>query len=193
LVVHGRSASSGAISTPQTPAAGGFTACLCRAGRGASWSGPACYDEGAVKRLGQNVRLFDRMTHPPLDNPNRIAPLHGRAGAAATWLAFVALLGNVLLPVALSIIVLKEPGGGIPGVGICGHWPADAPGKTKPGLVVHHCPLCTVPLAPLPRSPRFAVPGEVAAGSRPQQPLTTVSVAPVRRGRMQARAPPSVV
>ena len=133
------------------------------------------------------------MTHPSLDNPDRIALLHGRARAAATWLAFVALLGNVLLPAALSIIVLKERGGGVPGVGICGQWPADAAGKTKPGLVVQHCPLCTVPLAPLPLSPGFVVPGEVADGSRPPQPLTTVSAAPIRRGRMQARAPPSVV
>jgi hypothetical protein len=132
------------------------------------------------------------MTQPPLGNPDRIALLHGRARAAATWLAFVALLGNVLLPTALSIIVLKESGRDLPGVGICGQWPGDAPGKVKPGLVVQHCPLCTVPLAPPPRSPGFAVPGEVADESRPPQPLTTVSVAPIRHGRMQARAPPSV-
>jgi hypothetical protein len=132
-------------------------------------------------------------THPPSDNPDRIAPLHGRARAAATWLAFVALWGNLLLPAALSIIVLKEPGRDIAGVGICGQWPGDAPGKTKPGLVVQHCPLCTMPLAPLPRSPGFAVPAEVADGNRPPQPLTTVSVAPIRHGRMQARAPPAVV
>lgn len=133
------------------------------------------------------------MTQPPLDNPDCIAPLHGRARAASTWLAFVALLGNILLPAALSIIVLKEPGRDIPGVGICGQWPGDGPGKTKPALVVQHCPLCTLPLAPLPRSPAFAVPGEVADESRPPQPLTTVPVAPIRHGRMQARAPPSVV
>jgi hypothetical protein len=133
------------------------------------------------------------MTQPPLDNPDRIAPLHGRARAAATWLAFVALLGNILLPAALSIIVLKEPGRDSLGVGICGQWPGDAPGKTKPGLVVQHCPLCTVPLAPLPRSLGFALPAEFVDESRPPQPLTTVSIAPFRHGRMQARAPPSAV
>jgi hypothetical protein len=133
------------------------------------------------------------MTHPPLDNPNRIAPLHRRARAAATWLAFVALLGNVLLPVALSIIVLKEPGRDLPRVVICGQWPGDAPGKAKSGLAVQHCPLCTVPLAPLPRTPGFAAPSEAADRSRSPQPPTIVLVAPIRRGRMQARAPPSVV
>ena len=133
------------------------------------------------------------MTHPPLGSQNRMAPLHGRARVAATWLAFVALLGNVLLPDALSIIVLKESGRDLSGVVICGKWPGDAPGKTKPGLVVQHCSLCTVPLAPLPRTPGFAVPGEVADGSRPPQPPTTVSLAAIRHGRMQARAPPWVV
>ena len=132
------------------------------------------------------------MTHSLLGNLHRIALLQGPARAAATCFVFVALLGNVLLPAALSINVLKEPGRGVPGVGICGQWPGDAPGKTKPGLVVQHCPLCTVPLAPLPRSPGFAVPGEVADESRPPQPMTTVSVAPIRHGRMQARAPPWV-
>jgi hypothetical protein len=132
------------------------------------------------------------MTHSPLDNSGRIAPLHGRRRAGATWLAFVALLGNVLLPAALSIIVLKEPGHGIPGVGLCGHWLGDAPGKTKPGLLVQHCPLCAVPAAPLPRPPGFAVPGEVADQSQLQL-RATLSVAPIRHGRMQARAPPLVV
>ncbi len=126
------------------------------------------------------------MTHSPLDF------LHRRRRAGATWLAFLALLGNVLLLAALSVIVMKEPGRDIPGVGLCGHWPGDAPGKAKPGLLVQHCPLCTVPFAPMPRSPGFAVPGEVADESQ-LQPLTTVSVAPMRHSRMQARAPPSVV
>ena len=132
------------------------------------------------------------MSHPPLDNPDCIAPLRGRARAAATCLAFVALLGNVLLPAALSIIVLKESGRHLPGVVICGQWPGDAPGKTKPGLVVQHCPLCTMPLAPLPRSPGFAVPGEVADESQPQS-LMALSVASIRHGGMQARAPPSAL
>jgi hypothetical protein len=132
------------------------------------------------------------MTHSPLDNSGRIAPLHGRRRAGANWLAFVALLGNVLLPAALSIIVLNEPGRDIPGVALCRHLPGDAPGKAKPGLLVQHCPSCTVPAAPLPRPPGFAVPGEVAAESQ-QRSLRTVSVAPIWHGRMQARAPPSAV
>src|SRR2546429_9734285 len=126
------------------------------------------------------------MTYSLLGSSDRVPPLHGRRRAGATWLAFVALLGNVLLPAALSIILLKEPGRYAPGVPLCGNWPGNAPGKAKPGLFVQHCPLCTVPVAPLPRSPGFAVPGEVAAESQPR-PLTTVSVAPIRHGRMQAR------
>jgi hypothetical protein len=191
-VVYRRSASPGAISTPETLAAGGFAARLCRAGRGTKWSGSACSDRGAVKRRGQNAGLVDRMTHSPLDDPDRLAPLYGRRRARATWLAFLALLGNILLPAALSIIVLKEPGRDIPGVGLCGHWPGDAPGKAKPGLLVQHCPLCTVPAAPLPRPPSIVVPGKLADESRLQL-LRTVSVAPIRHSRMQARAPPSVV
>jgi hypothetical protein len=132
------------------------------------------------------------MTHSPLDNPGRIAPLHGRPRAGATWLAFLALLGNALLPAALSIFVLEEPRRDIPGAGLCGQLPGDASGKTKPRLLVQHCPLCTVPVAPMPRSPGFAVPCEVADESQPQ-PLTTVSVAPTRHSRMQPRAPPSAV
>ena len=118
--------------------------------------------------------------------------MHGRRRAGATWLAFLALLGNVLLPAALSIIVLKEPGRDIPGVGLCGHWSGDAPGKAKPGLLVQHCPLCTMPAAPLPRPPSIVVPGKLADESQLQL-LKTVSVAPIRHSRMQARAPPSVV
>jgi hypothetical protein len=185
VVVYRRSASPGAISTPETPAVGRSAARLCRAGRGTKWSGPACSDWSAVKRPGQYAWLVDRMT--PFDN----APFHGRRPAGAIWLAFVALLGNVLLPAALSIIVLKEVGRSVPG-GICGQWPGDVPGKAKPGLLVQHCPLCTVPVAPLPRSPDFAIPREVASESQPR-PLRNISVASIRHGRIQARAPPSAV
>ncbi len=140
------------------------------------------------KGRGQNARLIDPMTHPPLDNPDRIALLHGRARAAATWLAFVALLGNVLLPVALSILVLKEPGRDTP---LCGQWHGDARGKAKPGLLVQHCSFCAVPAASLAPPPSIVVPGKIADQSQLQL-LTTISVAPIRHGRMQARAPPSV-
>jgi hypothetical protein len=128
------------------------------------------------------------MTHSPLDNPDRIAPLHGCRRAGATWLALVALLGNILLPAALSILVLNEPGRDIH---LCRQWPGDAPGKARPGLLVQHCPFCTVPAAPLARLPSILVPGEVAKEIQLRLP-TTVSIAPIRHGRMQARAPPSV-
>jgi hypothetical protein len=128
------------------------------------------------------------MTHPPPDKPDRIAPSHGRRRGAATWLAFVALLGNILLPAALSIFVLKEPGRDTP---LCGPWQGDAQGKAKPGLLAQHCPLCAVPAAPLAPPPSIVVPGKIADQSQ-QQLLTTISVVPIRHGRMQARAPPSV-
>ena len=142
---------------------------------------------GRGKAMRQNASLVDRMTHPPLDKPDRIARSHGRRRGAATWLAFVALLGNILLPAALSIFVLKEPGRDTP---LCGPWQGDAQGKAKPGLLAQHCPLCTVPAAPLAPPPSIVVPGKIADQSQLQL-LTTLSVAPIRHGRMQARAPPS--
>lgn len=133
------------------------------------------------------------MTDPPLDNPDRIAPLRGRWRAAATWLACVALLGKFVLPAVLSIIFgLTEPGRDTSRVGLCGGPPGDASGKTKPAPLAQHCPLCTAPVSPLPRPPGIANPGEVA--DRGQLQLrTTLTVASIRHGRMQARAPPSVV
>jgi hypothetical protein len=127
------------------------------------------------------------MTHPLLGNPHRVAPFRGRCGAGVIWLAFVALLGNVLLPAALSIFVLNEPGRDSP---LCSQLPGDAPGKAKPGLLAQHCPFCAVPAAPLAPPPSIVVPGNIADQSQLQL-LTTISVAPIRRGRMQARAPPS--
>jgi hypothetical protein len=99
------------------------------------------------------------------------------------------LLGNFLLPAALSIFVFDEPGRDTP---LCSQWSGDIPGKAKPGLLVQHCPLCTVPAAPLPRPPSIAVPGKLADESQLQLPRTE-PVAPIRHSRMQARAPPSVV
>lgn len=121
------------------------------------------------------------MTHSPLDNPHRCR-------ARATWLAFAALLGNVLLPAVLSIFVLNEPGRDTP---ICGQWSGDASGKVMPALLVLHCPLCTVPAAALPRPPRIAVPGKLADEGQLQR-LASLSVALIRHGRVQARAPPSI-
>ncbi|HEX3414065.1 MAG TPA: hypothetical protein VHT00_20345 [Stellaceae bacterium] len=118
--------------------------------------------------------------------------MHRRRRAGAIWVALIAFLGNVLLPAALSIIVLKEPGRDIPGVGLCGQWHGDAQGKPKPGLLVQHCPLCAMPAAPLPRAPSITGSAKIA-DQRQLQLSTTVSVAPIRHGRMQARAPPPVV
>jgi hypothetical protein len=132
------------------------------------------------------------MTHSPLGNLHRIASLSGHSRAAATWLAFLALLGNILLPAALSIVVPKEPGRDTPRVGLCGQSPGDAPSKIKPGLLVQHCPLCAISVAPPPSPPGFVVPGELVDESKLQL-LTTISVPSIRHGRMQARAPPSVV
>jgi hypothetical protein len=142
------------------------------------------------ERRAHDPGLGDRMTNSLLGNLHRIAPPHGPFRAAATWLAFVALLGNALLPAAFSIVVLKEPGRGISRVGLCGQWPGDAPDKTKTGLLVQHCPLCSLPAASLPRPLTILGPGDVAGESQ-LQILTTVLVAPIRHGRMQARAPPS--
>ena len=132
------------------------------------------------------------MTHWPLGNLHRIASLSGRSRAAATWLAFLALLGNMLLPAVLSIVIPKEPGRDTPRAGLCGQLPGDAPGKIKPGLLVQHCPLCAIPAAPPPSPPGFVVPGELGDESRLQF-LTTISVPSILHGGMQARAPPSVV
>jgi len=118
--------------------------------------------------------------------------MHRRRRAGAIWVALVALLGNILLPATLSIFVLKAPGRDVLGVSLCGHRSGDAPGKSEPRLVVQHCPLCTVPVAPLPWPLSIVVPGQVADESRLQL-LTTVSVAPIRHGRVRARAPPTVV
>jgi hypothetical protein len=143
---------------------------------------------GRGRAARQNARLFDRMTAAPLDNPQGLATFHGRRRAGLAWLALLALLGNALLPAVLSIFVSSAPGRDTP---ICGQWSGDAPGKAKPGLLVQHCPLCTVPVAHLPRPPRIMVPGQVTDRNQ-VQPLTTVSVHPTRHGRVQARAPPSL-
>jgi hypothetical protein len=113
--------------------------------------------------------------------------MHRRRRAGAIWVALIAFLGNVLLPAALSIIARD-----IPGVGLCSQWHGDAQGKPKPGLLVQHCPLCAMPAAPLPRAPSITGSAKIA-DQRQLQLSTTVSVAPIRHGRMQARAPPPVV
>jgi hypothetical protein len=75
------------------------------------------------------------MMYSPFDNL-----LHGQRRAGAAWLAFAALLGNILLPAALSIFVLTELRGDTP---LCGQSRGDAPGKAKPGWscsIAHYAP-----------------------------------------------------
>jgi hypothetical protein len=133
------------------------------------------------------------MRDRPLDDWDRTASCRRPRRATATWLAFVALLSNLVLPSALSIIVhLSEPGRDTPSAGLCSGWRGDTPGKTKPGLLVQHCPLCTVPVASLPRPPSFGVPGAIADKGQ-MLPPAIVLVASIRHGGMQARAPPSAV
>jgi len=103
------------------------------------------------------------------------------------------LLSNLVLPSALSIIVrLSEPGRDTPNVGLCSGWRGDTPGKTKPGPLVQHCPLCTVPVATMPRPPGVAIPGAITDKGQTLPPAI-VFVASIRHGGMQARAPPSAV
>ncbi|HEY1433592.1 MAG TPA: hypothetical protein VGF39_18470 [Stellaceae bacterium] len=133
------------------------------------------------------------MRNSPLNKPDRPVPSGGGWWTAARWLAFVALLGNIMLPAATSIVF--SPAGldrDSLRARICGGWPGDMPGKAKSGLLVQHCPLCSVPAAPLPRPPGFTVPGEIAEQDQFQL-RTGVSVASVRHGGMQARAPPLAV
>jgi hypothetical protein len=128
--------------------------------------------------------------NPPLDKLQRSARSEGAGQTVAAWLAFLALLGNIMLPAAVSIAFsLTEPGRHLFTTGLCGGSPGEVPGKAKPVLLVQHCPLCTVPAAALPPPPAAMVPAEVAAQHQ-FQPQGIVSVASVRHGAMQARAPP---
>jgi hypothetical protein len=128
------------------------------------------------------------MTHPLLDNTHRRSP----SRAAVAWLAFVALLSNVLFAAALSMAAgLLDGGRDIFGLKLCSASPVrKLPGKDKPGLPLQHCALCAMS-APLPSRLQagFALPDEVAEGAHPQLG-TTWSAAPLRHGRVQARAPP---
>jgi Protein of unknown function (DUF2946) len=104
---------------------------------------------------------------------------------AVAWLAVVGLLSNFLLPAAMSVAA------GRVGFSICSTRSAGDPsGKAKPGLLVHHCALCSVPAAlPLRPPPAHYVPAEIAAANPPQPGVITLSALP-RHGHVQARAPP---
>jgi hypothetical protein len=129
------------------------------------------------------------MTYPRLRSLDRIAPLRARWRVAATWLSFVTLIGNSLLPAGLSIFVgLIEPSRDT----LCGGWSRDTSGKAKPELPVQHCPLCTVAAASLPPAPGLSPPFEAAEGEL-LQPRAADALARMRRGPVQARAPPAAV
>jgi hypothetical protein len=129
------------------------------------------------------------MTYPRLGSLDRIAPLRARWRVAATWLSFLTLIANSLLPAALSIFVgLIEPSHDT----LCGGWSGDTSGKAKPGLPVQHCPLCTVAAAPLPPAPGLSPPLEAAEGELLQR-RAAHALATIRRGPVQARAPPAAV
>jgi len=95
-----------------------------------------------------------------------------------------------VLPPALVIFAgLAEPSCGTLGAVICGGSSGDAADKGKPGLLTQHCPLCTIPAAPLTRSPSVTVPCDAAEGGL-LQPRTALALDPRRHGSVQARAPP---
>jgi hypothetical protein len=133
-----------------------------------------------------------RMKDGPFDKLGRFAASEGCGQATARWLALLALLGNLMVPAAVSIVFSPaEPSRDLLRVGLCGGSSGDAPGKAKPSLLVQHCLLCTVTAAPLPRPPRFALPTDIAE-QRQFQLGEAVSVTRVRHRGIQARAPPSM-
>jgi hypothetical protein len=118
--------------------------------------------------------------------PDATAPL-SLWRRAVTWLAFAGLLSNIALPAATLMAV------GSVGFSICSAASAGAPpGKTKSGLLVHHCALCAAPTALSSGPPPGALLWDAFAEEiRPQ--LYTISLAIFfRHGRVQARAPPFV-
>jgi hypothetical protein len=123
----------------------------------------------------------------------KVSP-HRRFGARFTWLALFALLSNAALPAVLVAAV----GGLNPAydslrLGLCRASPnGDSPGKAKPGLLVHHCALCTA-------APDVLSPGGSAAVARRPMPAlaalalrrTTAVGDGLRNYRTQPRAPPA--
>ena len=186
-MVYRRGAASGAVTAAKTAPAGGFAACLCRARR-------RPHRSGAEPPGPRTIRGWVcRVMNPPLHKLQRSARSEAAGRTVTVWLALLALLGNIMLPAAVSIAFsLTEPGSYLFRTGLCGGSPGDVPGKAKPVLLVQHCPLCTVPGAALPRPPAVTVPAE-AAEQHQFQLRAAPTIASVRHGRMQARAPPAVV
>jgi Protein of unknown function (DUF2946) len=111
------------------------------------------------------------------------------------WLAIVALLSNALLPSAFAVGIgsLDSNSNGIVWLGFCGAIPhRDAPARSKPGLIVHHCALCAAAQHVL-LPPRHAIP-LVALASVDDAflpPRVREPNALFRNYRAQPRAPPT--
>src|SRR5215472_3974605 len=133
------------------------------------------------------------MRNPPLDISDRSASWRGGWRAIATLLALVALLSNLVAPGLLAAASpLSGSGSDASRPAFCGTARGDASGKAKPGLLIHHCPLCTAPVALPSPTPSFAGPGEAPAGDQ-WRLRKTMPVVSVRYSGVQARAPPALV
>jgi hypothetical protein len=107
---------------------------------------------------------------------------------ALAWLAVAGLLSNSLLPVAAMSIAV-----GPVGFGICSAASAGSPlGKAKPGLLVHHCPLCAEAAALPPGPHPGALFSHALSNAAHSQPRAISLATLFRHGRVQARAPPFV-
>ena len=105
------------------------------------------------------------------------------------WIAVAALLVNLLLPAALSIGLAGERD--TVAASLCGATAErDRPGKANLGIVVHHCPICTVAAAlTLPCAGALTYAGRIAVTA---YPVVRPTLAPAffRHSPVQARAPP---
>jgi hypothetical protein len=114
--------------------------------------------------------------------------MQSRTRAAVCWAAFAALVLNVLLPVVIGLLQVE---GDTVSASLCSATPhGELPGKAPPGLLVHHCALCTVPVGlPPQRPPGIAHEIRMADASYPHSRPVVPPIAS-RHGQIQARAPP---
>jgi len=110
------------------------------------------------------------------------------------WLAVFVLLSNAVLPTVLVIgLAGQSPGRGDLRLDLCSTSPGgDAPGKAKPGLLLHHCALCIAASDVLPpeRRPAVALPFVVLVEAYPPGRSTALWDR-WRNYRTQPRAPPA--